>query len=176
MGNTLQILGYSIQVPTEQQALAAQTYGLWIQTGAIVLSVVVAIVTILTVRIINQKRATLDLLRQLENDTEYRQLRQNFTKLREDPQRLVHWAAAEHDRSDERITILSMCNHYEMIAVGIREGILHEGLYRRWFRTQLVRDWEESKAFAMEIRDRRTARKLFCEFQWLAEKWGATKD
>ena len=101
-------------------------------------------------------------------------LRKEFRELRDTrDERLVHWAAEHHKGSQEQLTMLAICNQYELIAVGIQDGILHEKLYRRWFRSQLLLDWEECKAFISEIRDQRKTRTIFCEFQRLAEKWGA---
>lgn len=117
----------------------------------------------------------MDLLSKFEYDAEQVELRKAFRELRDKrPERLVHWAADEHRDSKEQHTILAICNQYELIAIGVQEGILDEALYRRWFRSQLLLDWEECNAFVSEQRHQWDNRKIFCEFEAIAEKWGSS--
>jgi hypothetical protein len=68
----------------------------------------------------------------------------------------------------EHVTLI--LNHYEQIAIGIREGILDEPILRRCFQTGFVRDWESSAELVSRIRrDHRSS--LFTEFEELASRW-----
>ena len=67
-------------------------------------------------------------------------------------------------------------NHYEIVALGIHEGIIDRELYRKWIAGPLVRDWNAAAPFIqMEWWKKQPNTgewqyydKLFCELQTLA--------
>lgn len=149
----------------------------WLTAIAILLSAVigaaVALRSIREQRSIARKRATIDLLARKEWDKSYLEARKNFNRLRDDSAGLVHWASISHDSTDEKSVIRDTLNDYELIAIGIKEDILDERVYKRWFRSTLINDWEQAEAYIMEVRRNTSAPKIFCEFEELAKKWGA---
>lgn len=168
----VEFLGFIISVPSENAVRIAQTYGVWLEAGAIVVSAIIALVTIIVVRRMTRKRATLDLMHRLENEELHQNRRLEFQKLRDNKDKqLSQWASGEHDNSKEQLQIKRICNQYEMIAVGIFEGILDEKLYRRWFRSQLLLDWAACKGFIVEFRQRKKIYSIYAEFEALAEEW-----
>jgi len=160
---------------TLTQISCSPSYGPWLTAGAILLSAgvgaAVALLSIGAQRAIARKRATLDLLSQKEWDKDYITAKNEFNKLRDSPSGLAMWAADEHKHSEQLNIIRNTLNDYELIAVGIREGILDEALYRRWFKPSLIKDWTKAKEFVQAIRVRENTELIFCEFEWLAEKW-----
>ena len=152
-------------------------YGSWPTAGAILLSAVigaaVALCSISEQRKIARRRATIDLLARKEWDKYYLEDRKEFNRLRNDPKGLVHWASTSYDETDEKSIIRNILNYYELIAVGIKEGTLDEEAYKRWFRSTLIKDWKQAKAFIMEVRRNTNAPTIFCELEELAKKWGA---
>ena len=106
-------------------------------------------------------------------DEEYIEYKNKFNRLKRSDSNLIEWAAKDKIDTDEVNTIRVMLNDYELVALGIREGILDEELFRRWFQTPLINDWKCIKGFIMAIRDSENAPKVFHEFEWLAKKWGA---
>ena len=152
-----------------------QAYGPALSAGAILLSAAVAsaiaLYSIEEQRKIARKRTTLDALSQKEWDRDYIDSKHTFNKLRDHDDGLIKWAQIENRSSDETKIIRSTLNDYELIAVGIKEKVLDEELYKRWFRASFIKDWQQSKAFIMELRRSENMPKAFCEFEWLAEKW-----
>jgi Domain of unknown function (DUF4760) len=151
-----------------------QLYGLWVQTGAIVVSVVGAWITLANNARIGKRRATLDLILIEQTSPQMLDGRQKFNRLR-NQRMLVKWADPEQSASDEAIAINAMLNRYEIVAIGIAESTLNERIYKKWIRSSFVYDWIESKPYVMQLRHTRSHPTLFCEFEALAKKW-AIKD
>jgi hypothetical protein len=146
-----------------------QFYGLWIQAGAIVASGVGVIVAMFFQRGIARRRATLDFLLLEQTNAALTEQRRKFVEMREKGN-LEQWAAKAHLASPEATLIRSMFNIYELVAIGIAEKTIDEEIYKRWYRTTLVKDWIAAKAFVATYQ-RDHNRKLFCEFQELAKSW-----
>jgi hypothetical protein len=154
-----------------------QTYGLWIQTGAIVVSAIGVGVVAYTHRIVARRRATLDIIIQEQTHDGMLATRQKFIELR-DAGHLVAWAAPEKAAAPETTVIRSTLNRYELVAIGISEKTINLRIYRRWCRTTLVRDWTACKPFVTQLRQNTNNPKFFCEIEALAKKWarGAERD
>lgn len=146
-----------------------------ISAAAVIVSAIVggsiALHSIRTQRGIARKRATLDLLVQKEWDRAYIEARAEFIALRDASSGLAFWAAQEHRNSPQVTIIRNMLNDYELIAVGIREGILDEALYKRWFKTAFLKDMEAAAGFIDLIRKSAGTAAIFAEAEWLARKW-----
>lgn len=163
---------------TESASIIVQTapsYGPWLTAGAILLSAIigasVALYAIGEQRRIARKRATLDMLSRNEWDAAYLESKRKFNELRDSANGLAKWTAEEHWGSAELNVIRNSLNDYELVAVGIKEGILDEELYKRWFESSLTKDWKASEAFIRQVRDLEKSEKFFCEFEWIAKKW-----
>jgi len=149
-------------------------YGLWIQTGAIVVSAVGVIITIILQRRIACRRATLDLVLIEQTDIETINKRTCFVTLR-DKGHVSKWADPDNTHSDESAILRSVLNKYELVAVGIKQGTIDEKLYKKWCRTTLVKDWIACKAFVMQLRHNADIPTYYCEIEELAKRW-ATSD
>lgn len=67
-----------------------------------------------------------------------------------------------------------MLNHYEILAIGVREGIIDEPIYRRWFQTGFVRDWEAASDLISRLRkdpDVYNRQAVFIELEELGSRW-----
>ena len=148
--------------------LVAQTYGLWIPTGAILVSAVGAFIAVFAAAKTAKRRATMDMLLREQQDEQHNSLRQKFLQLRDDGN-LVQWV--NDPKSDQCTVIRGMLNKYELIASGVREGIIDEALYRRSILDHLVKDYDQCKPFIHEVRRITDKRSYYQEFEWLAEKW-----
>lgn len=149
--------------------------GLWIRSGAIILSFVGVILTLIWNRKIARKRATLDMVLAEETDADYVKQRTKFVKLR-DAGHMAKWADPTSTTSDESATIRAILNRYELIAIGIGQGIVDEQSYRRWCRTTLVKDWVESKSLVMQLRNNSKTPTFYIEFEALARKWAKASE
>lgn len=71
-------------------------------------------------------------------------------------------------------TIRFILNHYELVSIGIREGIYDERIYRRWYHQSFVRDWQVSKLNIERMRAASAlsdSSKLYSEYEDLAKRW-----
>jgi hypothetical protein len=151
-------------------------YGPWLTVGAILISATIAALIALhsleEQRKIARKRATLDMLARKEWDRDYIEARAEFVKLRDVPDGLEMWSRREHQDSPQAINIRNTLNDYELIAVGIKEGILDQELYKRWFKTSFVKDWRAAREYVREIRAQAGTSAIFCEMDWLVTQRG----
>ena len=51
-----------------------------------------------------------------------------------------------------RKKVFEYLNHYEMISIGMRQGILDEKIYRAWMEGAFVRDWNAAADFIQRER------------------------
>ena len=147
-----------------------QNYGLWTQSGAIVISAIGVIFTITANQRIARRRATIDLVMLEQTHKELLDARREFIKLR-DAGHLVAWADPTKSSASEVSTMRAALNRYEMIAIGIREKTFNGRIYKRWLRTTVVKDWIACKPFVMQLRQNTQTPGLYCEYEWLAKKW-----
>lgn len=157
-------------IPTEHVPF----YGLWIQTGAIVVSAIGVIITVLWMSRIACRRATLDIVMMEQTDQGTMERRTAFVKLR-DAGHLSKWADPANTHSDESAILRSALNKYELVAIGIKKGTVDEASYKAWCRTTLVKDWIECKALVMQLRQNAHVPTYYVEFEKLAKRW-ATSD
>lgn len=150
------------------------SYGLWIQTGAIVASLIGVILTISNAKRIATRRATLDLVMMDQSNSGLIRMRRRFIELKEKGN-LVQWASAPNKASLETLTILGILNRYELLAIGISEGTLNARIYKRWYRTTVVSDWIHCHPFVSQIRHDKQNAVFWKEYETLVRSW-ATQD
>ncbi len=51
------------------------------------------------------------------------------------------------ERTADVITLCTYLNRFELTAVGIKNKILHEPLYKEWFRGAYVKTWQDMESF-----------------------------
>lgn len=172
-------------MPAEAQEpikFLGETLGLWIQTGAFVLSAFYAARQVRMLRVQTDKnealarqRATVDMVLHEQQDEALTAARKVYASLRDQQANLTQYACKPStDHPDENAAILAILNNYEFIATGIREGAFDEQIYKRMKRSLVVRDWKDLSGYALEKRKSTQREKLFVEFEWLAQKWEHT--
>ena len=146
-----------------------------IQTGAIVISAIGVIVTIVWANRIARKRATLDMVMAEMMDPTQIEQRREFIKLR-DEGNLVKYADPEHAETSAPYYIRDTLNTYELIAIGIKQGILCEKSYKDWARTTVVKEWMACKPFVTQMRQEAGVSTYYCEIEALAKKWANSSE
>jgi hypothetical protein len=147
-----------------------ETVGFWVQTGALILSAIFALLLVQSRERSEKRRATVDLVIQQKHDSELQTSRQ--------------WVLTQHENHAGNFTqhlvsktadpfrhILRVLNNYEFIATGIREDALDEEIYKRLQYSVVIKDWNALSGCVMELRQSTGHRTLFQEFQALAERW-----
>jgi len=133
----------------------------------------IALQAIKTNRQIARLRATLDLIERTESEPFYLDLAVSFKAARLrgfdyilDPQTDENW--------QERKKVFLFLNHYEMTAIGIKNGVLDETFYAQFRRGIVVRDWRYAREFIGALRSKienPTPSKVFEHFSALAQNW-----
>ena len=125
--------------------------------------------------LIAQRRATLDLLLMEETKPEVTEQRMAFNRLREQGS-LSQWAIPENINSENTALLRAILNRYELVSIGVHQGIIDEESYRTWCRTTLVKDWTICKPFVAQLRQTTGTPVHYCEFEKLARRWASTQE
>ena len=162
------------QLLSNGTVICEQTYGFWIQTGAISVSAIAAILLIYDAHSTARKRATIDLVLQQKLDAVLIDAKKKFSALRKHHQAnpdnsFTSYACDLNALENECIFIV--LNNYEFAAAGIRNGAFDEKSYKRMLYSLVVKDWDALKGYVTELRTKRSHLTLFQEFEWLAERW-----
>jgi hypothetical protein len=107
-----------------------------------------------------------------EWDQDYIAAKHAFNTLRAESD-LVGLASKEKKNTEDGKNVRNTLNDYELIAVGIRHGILDEEIYKSWFKSSLIKDYISADSYISEVRRQESNPDIFCEFEALALRWGA---
>jgi len=151
------------------------TYGSIITGGAIIVSAVSAFFIILSNRNIAKRRATLDLILHIESDGDLITARNEFINLKKSEKRSANWGKEEQRESPEAKNIRTTLNINELVAVSIKEGVIDETVFRRWFNRAYIDDWKSMTGYVEEVRKYKENPKIFIELEELAERWDDDK-
>lgn len=135
-----------------------------IATAAV--AAVVAMWGILSQRAISSRQATLDFIRDGERDHDIVAARKAFNRLARDPAGLGP-VAAQPDTDDFKHVIVWL-NQFEMVAIGIQRGIFDDEIYRRWYKSGVIRAWKAAAPFIFARRASTNNDALFHEFEEMA--------
>lgn len=144
-----------------------ESYGFWIQTGAIVLSAIAAVAVIWISSRSAKKRATIDLiLDQHANDELNAALAMVYT-IHDDQKKFTDLPAG----SDERKALVKVLNYFEFVSLGIRRKAFDETIYKNLKFSDLMRLWKASEVFVADIRNTKNSKTIYQEFEWLSTRW-----
>jgi hypothetical protein len=115
----------------------------------------------------------MDLILHQESDRDLIEARGKFNVLKAGDVKLKTFAKPESRNSDEAQTIRKILNLHELTAVAIEEGVIDERVYRRWFNTTFIKDYEATEAYIVDARKTYDNPKAFCEFERAAQRWKA---
>ncbi|MDP9424035.1 MAG: DUF4760 domain-containing protein [Pseudomonadota bacterium] len=99
-----------------------------------------------------RERATLDLIEKAESNEFYRGLADIFSDLRRGPGFSHLHNPQDADTKAKRRAVADYLNHYELVSIGILEGILDEAIYRAWMEGAFLRDWNAAARFIQRER------------------------
>lgn len=89
----------------------------------------------------SRKLETMKLINETEASPRFLELSETF-RLRREAGTMTELSGSMDDaaRSD-RQEVMALLNHYELLSLSIRNGLLDERVYRDWMGTAFVRDW-----------------------------------
>lgn len=127
---------------------------------------VIAIWGIISQRVITARQATLEFIRDAERDNDIITARREFNRLSKDPAGLGPIAA--DTTTDEYKSVQLVLNHFEMVAIGIQRGIFEDEIYRRWYKSGVIRAWKVAAPFIFARRTSTGNDALYHEFEEMA--------
>jgi hypothetical protein len=151
----------------------------WVQPTVVGVGIIVAYGAIHWNRKIARLKATLDLIEGSESKEFYQIRYRAFRRFRREGYFRINvlQPQIEADRI-ARQNCLDFLNHYELVAVACKKGIIDENFYHLWMGSTLVRDWNLGRSLVISARmpdgpGDKGDPTVFCEFEALAYKWGA---
>lgn len=116
-----------------------------------VVSAIIALRALRNTRSVARQKATLDLIEKRESTEHYRAISRIFFDL-QSGSGFMHLVDPTPDDKPLRKAVFDYLNHYEIIAIGIRQDILDERIYRAWMEGAFVRDWNAAAEFIQRQR------------------------
>ncbi|MGH6792179.1 MAG: DUF4760 domain-containing protein, partial [Methyloceanibacter sp.] len=140
---------------------------------SVVVAIGLAIMAVRHERQIARSRLVFESLTRKNWDGDYLDTRMKFTKLCEpDDMGLAKYIEKQPDYAvAEMVTVRAILNDHEIMAIGIRQGILDEEYLFRYMRGIAIRDWNRCVAFVTALRVRTQNPLLYVEFEGLATSW-----
>ncbi len=150
-----------------------ESYGFWVQTGAIILSAIMAILAIVHNGKMARKHTTIDVLLQENQDKELIAAKFVVFNLARDPNNsfVDIYFKEKEQQSDMYKQITMLLNRYEFIAQSIHNKAFEEKIYKEMQYTNITRMWDRVCPLIYEIRQRQNAPTFYQEFEWLAKRW-----
>lgn len=126
-----------------------------------------------------RQKATIDLIEKRESTDYYRASHATFSRLRRSTGFAHLNDPADEAAADERRQVTDYLNHYELIALGIRRGMLSGSFYRSWMGGPFVRDWNAAVGWIERERWKFDAERdgwrydpnIYRHFERTARKW-----
>lgn len=150
-------------------------YAPFIQAGGVVISVlgagIWAFFQMRSNRRIAREKSTLDILLKREWDKDYLEHKAKFNRLRDAEGGLSKWICSEHKNSDEVNSIRYIFNDYELIALAIHHDIIDEMIYKKWFKSSMLRDYVAAETGIKATRTLSNAPQNYVQWENLAQKW-----
>jgi hypothetical protein len=157
-------------VPPPVHTVLGETYGFWCQTLVLFAAAIFAYIQIRSSRAIERRKAAAEAIFAARRDKELTEARRKITALHAGDRNMAAYAKAD---GSEEITILRYAlNHYEYVAVAIRQGIYDETIFKNASYTTLIKLYDRTKPFIDEMR-RIKAPTVWQEFEWLMLRWKA---
>ena len=143
-------------------------------------SAIIALRSISSNAEVARKRATLDLIEKTESTPHYQTLHQAFKYQRQNGSFDSLIDPVQQEDKEQRRKVQWYLNHYELISVGIRRGILDSDTYQDWMRSAFIRDWNTAADFIQRERwiyNKETEKwrynsRLYEHYGALAVEWG----
>jgi hypothetical protein len=102
-----------------------------------------------------------------EKDESLLRAKKRFNELTKEDGGLAKWADEKNWASDQTEAIRVVLNQFELVAVGVQRGILDLEIYRRWYKSGVLRHWAQAAPFVMAMREKLNNPMVFYEFEQL---------
>lgn len=147
---------------------------------AILFSALIALMAINANKKLARRRATLDIIEKSESNAHYLKTIAAFQRCLKAGLFKENSQIFEDEYAEDLRLVQQYLNHYELIAIGIKNKIIDEKLYKYWLRTVFVNDWVcvqktvQARRYGKGKKNTSSTNyddKIFCEYNQLAKKW-----
>lgn len=147
-----------------------ESCGFWIQTGAIVLSVIIAALVLYYGGLSAKNRATIDLIMHENQDDEFQAVKTKvFTEIKAGNS-LVNYFKSLNEAEQKEFRLL--LNRLEFVALGIRKRVFNGTIYKELQCSTFIKLWDAIVPVVTEIRREAGNRStLYQEFELLVTEW-----
>ena len=135
------------------------------------MSAIAAFAVIRDARRTANRRATLDLILHQESDAELIEARAGFNKIKAGEIKPSAYGKPDKRGTPESEHLRTVLNIHELTSVAIQEGVIDECVYRRWFNSTFISDYEVTKDYIGEMRKTHSNPMAFAEFEKTALAW-----
>jgi hypothetical protein len=145
------------------------------QLAAVIVSAIGIISTIIWNRAMIKRRATLDMLLAEQTNEVLLKMTSDLrqAQFRND---LIKYAEQEKWYMPDAYFLPSTLNRYDLMAIGISEGIIDKKLLKKYWRASFVRTWIGCKDCIRRRREIRSDFTLYSDFENLALKWATPEE
>ena len=160
----------TVELPTDWTAPEC------IRCGLTIIGIIVAIISVLSVRSTAKKKQTADFLFSLRSDNRLiegtRDLRELHYSTDKNMRNLVDSESSEGSDCAEKIeNVRYVLNHYERLSVCLQSGIYDEDMLKKSQCNIILKTFKQAKPFIEGVREKRSIPTAYQEFEWLAERW-----
>ncbi|AOR77198.1 hypothetical protein BES08_10885 [Novosphingobium resinovorum] len=135
------------------------------------MSAIAAFAVINDNRALAKRRGTMDLILHQESDRELVDARTEFNKIKAGDVRPSTYGKSDRINDKEAQYIRRVLNVHELTAVAIQQGVIDECVYRTWFNTTYIKDYEAMKDYIVQARITYGNPCAFSEFEATAIRW-----
>lgn len=169
------VLCKTYYIPIDLSSLNLQDWASLIQTSIILISAIIAVLTITSTRKTSKERATLDVILEDYQDKELVEASNIiFNLVRTDRNQLFNvFQNEDGTKSSERNSLLMVLNRYEFYASAMNQGVLDEHLFKRLHCSNFIKLWDAVSPTVMSIRDKERKDTLFKDLEILVLRWKA---
>lgn len=162
------------EIVNSVQQSAGSPVSQWVVIGVLCLSVLVALASLASQRVIAKKRAAYDYMVAVKADSSYLKNRRVFVGLVQAKQlEIIVGAKTEHE-IEQREAVRSYLNFFELLCVSIEMRIIDEDICKAYLYSTLVKRWNDSIVLIEKIKndpDSGGSSTTFRYFRTVAERW-----
>jgi hypothetical protein len=143
-----------------------------IRACTLAFGVLVAVVSVLEARRVARKKQTADTLLYSRSNEQVTAGLRFIREVHESPQKNMRALADDMAANAEELgRMIVVLNFYETVAVGIREGIYDEAMWKRAQHRQIVVLWQRVEQLVKNLRTKQSHLTLYQELEILAKRW-----
>lgn len=134
--------------------------------------VLVAVISVVSARIIARRKQTIDALMASRTDTNLQDGLECVSAIHhKEDANLRAYAKPERRKDPEVDKLLFVLNHWEYVAIGVRKGIYDDDMFRIANQGTVTQLYDRARPFIEALREHYQRPMIFIEFETLAARW-----